>query len=78
MSSKRKDNPGKFVSIAVCDERFARIMDKLTVMDKKIDTITTEKKEKGRDWRLLGFAILGSVISGLIVVGATYLLQTLP
>lgn len=26
-----------------------------------------DEKTKGRDWRMLGFAILGSVVSGLVV-----------
>jgi len=30
------------------------------------------QKTKGRDWRLLGFAVLGSVISGVIVAVITY------
>lgn len=38
----------------------------------------TEEKEKGRDWRLLGFAVLGSVVSGVVVsTVAFYLLKAL-
>jgi len=33
-----------------------------------------DEKAKGRDWRMLGFAILGSVISGLIITVVTFLL----
>lgn len=33
-----------------------------------------ETKTKSRDWRLLGFAILGSTITGLIIVAANYVL----
>jgi len=36
-----------------------------------------EEKKKGRDWRLLGFAIGGSVVSGLIVAGASFLVGLL-
>jgi len=38
----------------------------------------SETKTKGRDWRLLGFAILGSAITGLIITGINYLLTRLP
>jgi len=35
------------------------------------------QKRKGRDWRLLGFAILGSVISGVVIALLNYWLSLL-
>jgi len=35
------------------------------------------QKRKGRDWRLLGFAILGSVISGIVIALLNYWLSLL-
>jgi len=37
-----------------------------------------EAKTKGRDWRLLGFAILGSTITGIIIATVNYVLTHLP
>jgi len=37
-----------------------------------------ETKTKKRDWRLLGFAILGSTITGLIIAAVNYVLTHLP
>jgi len=36
-----------------------------------------ETKTKGRDWRLLGFAILGSTVTGLVIAGVNYVLTHL-
>jgi len=36
-----------------------------------------ETKTKGRDWRLLGFAILGSIITGVVLAGVNYVLTHL-
>ena len=33
----------------------------------------SEAKTKGRDWRLLGFAVLGSIITGGIMAAVNYL-----
>lgn len=33
------------------------------------------QKTKGRDWRMLGFAILGSVISGAVIAALNYFLH---
>jgi len=33
------------------------------------------EKTKGRDWRLLGFAVLGSIISGAVVTLLNYILH---
>jgi len=37
-----------------------------------------EEKTKGRDWRLLGFAILGSVLAGFAMAALNYVLGHLP
>lgn len=37
-----------------------------------------ETKTKKRDWRLLGFAILGSTITGIIIAAVNYFLTHLP
>ncbi|MFQ6064227.1 MAG: hypothetical protein ACE5L6_02010 [Candidatus Bathyarchaeia archaeon] len=65
-----KKNPS-YVTRQFCDERFDRIIDKLDVIDEKIDGIKSERKEETRDWRALGFAVLGSVTSGIIVAAIT-------
>lgn len=57
----KKENP--YVTRPFCDERFLRVMEKLEVIDDKVDKIS----EKGKDWRVLAFSILGSVISGAVV-----------
>ena len=36
-----------------------------------------DQKRKGRDWRLLGFAILGSAISGIMIALVNYWLSLL-
>jgi hypothetical protein len=45
------DNPGKYVPIAFCDERFQRVSDKLTSIEKKIDTFISEKNEESHAFR---------------------------
>jgi len=51
-------------------------MDRFDVIEKKIDIINelaetraTLNITKNRDWRLLTFSVIGSVISGLCVAG---------
>ena len=41
---------------------------------KDVKEYINNQKAKGRDWRLLGFAILGSVVSGVVVGIITSLL----
>lgn len=50
------------------------IKNKLTVLLER----DAETKTKKRDWRLLGFAVLGSVITGAIMVAINYLVTHLP
>jgi len=37
-----------------------------------------ETKTKKRDWRLLGFAVLGSILAGLTMAAVNYFLTHLP
>jgi len=45
------DNPGKYVTQTFCDERFQRVVDKLTSIEKKIDGFISEKKEESHAFR---------------------------
>jgi len=72
-----KVNDPKFVTQKFCDERTTRIIEKLEVINGKVDEIVENSEKKGRDWRLLGFAILGSVVSGGVVAAATYIFLSL-
>ncbi len=36
-----------------------------------------EEQKKGRDWRLLGFVVAGSIISGVVVAAASFLIHFL-
>ena len=50
------------------------------VADMKSDMETIKKfidnqKTKGRDWRLLGFSILGSIVSGTVIAVLYYILR---
>jgi len=70
----KRNNP--YVSLTFCNERFERLMDKfdvvktkIEVVDAKVDKIGTLEQTKSRDWRILVFSILGSIISGVCVAG---------
>jgi len=46
------DNPGpEYVPRTFCDERFQRVVDKLTSIEKKIDGFISEKKEESHTLR---------------------------
>jgi hypothetical protein len=42
---------------------------------KEIKNYINDQKTRGRDWRMLGFAVLGSVISGVIFTILNYVLH---
>jgi len=75
---KRDDNPGG-VSRAFCDERYGqfseRVFEKLNGIDEKVDELREEKKKGGRDWRLLGFSIVGSITTGVVMLVITSLIS---
>jgi len=70
VGNEKKKNPGVPVSRDFCDERFLRVIDKLNVIEEKVDGLKKEKKQEGRDWRLLVFSIFGSVVTGLVILAA--------
>jgi len=61
------------------DGRGGMVKDIADIKNKLADLLDRqgETKTKKRDWRLLGFAILGSTITGLIIAGVNYLLTHL-
>jgi len=74
--SKEKKEGNPYVNLRFCNERTNRLMDRFDVIEKKIDIINelaetraTLNITKNRDWRLLTFSVIGSVISGLCVAG---------
>lgn len=91
MSDEGKDNPGQYVLKSDCKGIMGKIESALWGVDgrggvvKDIGDIKnfisnfvqkeSEAKTKGRDWRLLGFAVLGSIITGVIMVAVNYFLK---
>ena len=77
MSSKsKKENP--HVLIRDCRDRHYIIQKALFGEDGRggmvadiaeIKSFVNGQKTKGRDWRALGFAVLGSVVTGVILLG---------
>lgn len=63
------DNNPKYVTTEFCNERFGRIMDKLDIIDKKVEEI----KQSKRDWKMF----LLSIASGCAVAVVTWLLSHL-
>jgi len=69
-NDEKKNNPhNPFVTVKFCDERFLRIIDKLTQLHEDIAEIKVNSKQKGRDWRMLGFTILGGIITAILTAG---------
>jgi len=62
------------------DGRGGIVKDIADIKNKLTDLLNrqSETKTKSRDWRLLGFAILGSTITGIIIAGINYVLTHLP
>jgi len=57
------------------------IVNDITLIKNKVEAILNreaEIKTKKRDWRLLGFAVLGSILAGLVMAGVNYILTHLP
>jgi len=61
------------------DGRGGMVKDIGDIKNKLTDLLNTqaEAKTKKRDWRLLGFVILGSTITGLIIAAVNYVLTHL-
>ena len=66
-----KDGMGGMVKI------IGDIKSKVDALDKWRTDQETVTKTKGRDWRLLGFAVLGSVAAGLAMAAVNYFLTHL-
>jgi len=75
MSKKIKDNPGSgYVPVAFCNERFSRVMDGITAINKKLDEIKEDRKESSHFWR----NFIAGIASGLILVAIGYGFSRLP
>jgi len=60
-----KKNP--YVTVAFCNERFNRIMGKLNIIEKKMDNVRIDKKERGKELRVFAYSMVGSIVSGVMV-----------
>jgi hypothetical protein len=67
-----RDGP-QYVTLEFCNERFGRIMDKLTAIDGKVTELREAQRQAARDWRL--FII--SALSGAAVALLSWLLAHL-
>jgi len=65
---------GDLVTRGFCDERFLRVSDKLDNISKKLDEITSEKKEKDHAYR----NVLLSIVSGAVIAAIGWLLAKVP
>jgi len=57
------------------------IVNDITLIKNKVEAILNreaETKTRKRDWRLLGFAVLGSVVAGLVMAAVNFVLTHLP
>jgi len=59
------ENPGKYVTQTFCDERFLRVVDKLTTIENKIDEL---KKEKREESHALRNAILSLIVGAFLAL----------
>jgi hypothetical protein len=70
--SKKENNP--YVTQGFCNERFNRVMDGITAINKKLDEIKEDRKESSHFWR----NFIAGIASGLILVGIGYGISCLP
>lgn len=67
MAAKEENNP--HVSRAFCNERFLRVSDMLSTIDKKVDEIRKDRKA----WKSWSLGIASSIITGMVLYGLTQL-----
>jgi len=67
----------KYVTQDFCNERFGRILDKLEVIDGKVDDLRNEKRKGSRDWKLFAFALTSGISGGIIVTLVEWGLRSL-
>ena len=63
------------VTVDFCNERFHRILDKMTTIDEKIDGVLKKSRQHGIERRVFLYSLLGSIISGLTVGVILFLLK---
>jgi len=67
----------QFVTVDFCNERFNRILDQLTMIDKKVtelsEDLSQEQKESKRDWKMFVLSILSGVIVALVTWALSHL-----
>jgi hypothetical protein len=75
-----RDEPSpekQFVAIDFCNERFNRILDQLTMIDKKVtelsEDLSQEQKESKREWKMFVLSILSGVIVALVTWALSHL-----
>jgi hypothetical protein len=67
-----EDGP-QYVTLEFCNERFGRIMDKLTAIDGKVTELREAQRQAARDWKLF----ILSILSGAAVALLSWLLAHL-
>jgi hypothetical protein len=72
MSKKDENNP--YVTQGFCNERFNRVMDGISNINKKLDEIRDERKETGHFWR----NFIAGAVSGVILIAVGYGFSLLP
>jgi len=91
--SKRRDKNPQYVLKSDCKEIMGKIeaalwgangrggvVNDISDIKNKLTSLVereAETKSKGRDWRLLGFAVLGSTITGAVLAAINYILTHL-
>lgn len=75
-----KDIMGKTERALFGEDGLGGMAHTLTEIKTTVDSLykeRNEEKKKGRDWRLLAFAIVGSTVTGVIVAVVTFALTHL-
>jgi pheromone shutdown protein TraB len=61
-----EENNPKYVTIEFCNERFGRMMDKLTEIDRKLTELREAQSQSIRDWKLFALSIFSGVIVAIV------------
>ena len=67
-SMPKDENPTEkqLVTLDFCNERFNRILDKLTAIDQKVTSISQKQEESKRDWKMFILSILSGTVVALV------------